>query len=77
MRSNQYPRFTARGFLSLYKRFLYVVGGVDDVFNYVRTQGTAGGYFDFFFGIQLSFNDEDLRSLLLFGGGSVASAASK
>ena len=77
MRSNQYPRFTARGYLSLYKRYLYVVGGVDDVFNYVRTQGTAGGFFDWFFGIQLSFNDEDLKSLLLFGGGSVAGAASK
>jgi phospholipid/cholesterol/gamma-HCH transport system substrate-binding protein len=77
MRSNQYPRFTARGFLSIYKRYIYVVGGVDDVFNYVRTQGTAGGFFDWFLGIQLSFNDEDLKSLLMFGGGSVASAAAK
>jgi phospholipid/cholesterol/gamma-HCH transport system substrate-binding protein len=77
MRSNQYPRLTARGYLSLYKRYIYLVGGVDDVFNYVRTQGTAGGFFDWFLGVQLSFNDEDLKSLLLFGGGSVASAASK
>jgi len=77
MRSNQYPRFTARGFLSIYKRYIYVVGGVDDVFNYVRTQGTAGGFFDWFLGIQLSFNDEDLKSLLMFGGGSVGSAAAK
>jgi phospholipid/cholesterol/gamma-HCH transport system substrate-binding protein len=77
MRSNQYPRFTARGFLSLYKRYIYVVGGVDDVFNYVRTQGTAGGFFDWFLGLQLTFNDEDLKSLLMFGGGGVASAASK
>jgi phospholipid/cholesterol/gamma-HCH transport system substrate-binding protein len=77
MRSNQYPRFTARGFLSVYKRYIYVVGGVDDVFNYVRTQGPAGGFFDWFLGIQLSFNDEDLKSLLMFGGAGVASAAAK
>jgi phospholipid/cholesterol/gamma-HCH transport system substrate-binding protein len=77
MRSNQYPRFTARAYFSLYKRYIYMVGGVDDVFNYVRTQGTAGGFFDWFLGLQLSFNDEDLKSLLLFGGGGVASAASK
>jgi phospholipid/cholesterol/gamma-HCH transport system substrate-binding protein len=77
MRSNQYPRFTARGFLSLYKRYIYVVGGVDDVFNYVRTQGTAGGFFDWFLGVQLSFNDQDLKGLLMFGGAGVASSASK
>ncbi len=77
MRSNQYPRFTARGFLSIYKRYIYVVGGVDDVFNYVRTQGPAGGFFDWFLGVQLSFNDEDLKSLLMVGGGSMASAAAK
>ncbi|MBN2576316.1 MAG: MCE family protein [Deltaproteobacteria bacterium] len=77
MRSNQYPRFTARASLAVYKRYIYLVGGVDDVFNYVRTQGTAGGFFDWFLGAQLVFNDEDLKSLLLFGGGSAASSASK
>jgi phospholipid/cholesterol/gamma-HCH transport system substrate-binding protein len=77
MRSNQYPRFTARAMLAVYKRYLYLVGGVDDVFNNVRTQGTAGGFFDWFFGAQLQFNDEDLKSLLLVGGAGVASAASK
>jgi len=77
MRSNQYPRFTARASLALYKRMVYLVGGVDDVFNYVRTQGAAGGFFDWFLGAQLVFNDEDLKSLLLFGGGSAASSASK
>ena len=77
MRSNQYPRFTARASLAVYKRYVYFVGGVDDVFNYVRTQGTAGGFFDYFVGMQLVFNDEDLKSLLLFGGGSAASSASK
>jgi hypothetical protein len=61
----------------VYKRYVYLVGGVDDVFNYVRTQGTAGGFFDWFLGLQLTFNDEDLKSLLLFGGGSAASSAAK
>ena len=77
MRSNQYPRFTARAFLSVYKRYLSLVVGVDDVFNYVRKQGAAGGFFDWFMGAQLTFNDEDLKSLLLVGGGSAVSSASK
>jgi phospholipid/cholesterol/gamma-HCH transport system substrate-binding protein len=78
MRSNQYPRGVARATLSVYKNMVYFVGGVDDVFNYVKTQGPAGGSFDWFLGAQLVFNDEDLKSLLLFGGGSLAaSSASK
>jgi phospholipid/cholesterol/gamma-HCH transport system substrate-binding protein len=77
MRSNQYPRFTARAYLSVYKHYFYLVGGVDDVFNYVRTQGTAGGFFDWFLGAQLVFNDQDLKTLLISGGGSAASAAGK
>jgi phospholipid/cholesterol/gamma-HCH transport system substrate-binding protein len=77
MRSNQYPRFTARASLAVYKRYVYLVGGVDDVFNYVRTQGTAGGFFDWFLGAQLVFNDEDLKTLLISGGGSAASSAAK
>jgi phospholipid/cholesterol/gamma-HCH transport system substrate-binding protein len=77
MRSNQYPRFTARANLAVYKRYVYIVGGVDDVFNYVRTQGTAGGFVDFFLGAQLVFNDQDLKALLISGGGSMAASASK
>ncbi len=77
MRSNQYPRLTGRASLAVYKRMVYLVGGVDDVLNYYRTQGSAGGFFDWFLGAQLVFNDEDLKSLLLFGGGSAASSASK
>jgi phospholipid/cholesterol/gamma-HCH transport system substrate-binding protein len=77
MRSNQYPRLTGRASLAVYKRMVYLVGGVDDVLNYYRTQGAAGGFFDWFLGAQLVFNDEDLKSLLLFGGGSAASSASK
>ena len=76
-RSNQYPRVTARGYLAIYKKYLYLVGGVDDVLNYTRTQGTAGGFFDWFMGLQLVFNDEDLKTLLLFGGASAAGAAGK
>jgi len=76
-RSNQYPRVTGRGFLAIYKRYLYLVGGVDDVLNYTRTQGTAGGFFDWFMGLQLVFNDEDLKTLLLFGGASAASGATR
>jgi phospholipid/cholesterol/gamma-HCH transport system substrate-binding protein len=76
-RSNQYPRATARGYLAIYKKYLYLVGGVDDVLNYTRTQGTAGGFFDWFMGLQLTFNDEDLKTLLLFGGASAASGAGK
>jgi phospholipid/cholesterol/gamma-HCH transport system substrate-binding protein len=77
MRSNQRPRLTARATFAVYKHMVYLVGGVDDVLNYVRTQGAAGGFFDWFLGAQLVFNDEDLKSLLLFGGGSAASSASK
>jgi phospholipid/cholesterol/gamma-HCH transport system substrate-binding protein len=76
-RSNQYPRVTGRGFLAIYKKYLYLVGGVDDVLNYTRTQGTAGGFFDWFMGLQLVFNDEDLKTLLLFGGASAASGATR
>ena len=77
MRSNQYPRVVGRATLNVYKHMVYVVAGVDDVLNYYKTQGAAGGFFDAFFGAQLVFNDEDLKSLLLFGGGSAASSASK
>ncbi|HJX63517.1 MAG TPA: MlaD family protein [Polyangia bacterium] len=76
-RSNQYPRVTARGYLAIYKKYLYLVGGVDDVLNYTRTQGTSGGFFDWFMGLQLTFNDEDLKTMLLFGGASAASGAGK
>jgi phospholipid/cholesterol/gamma-HCH transport system substrate-binding protein len=77
MRSNQYPRFAGRAYLAVYKHMVYLLGGVDDVFNNVKTQGLAGGTTDWFFGAQLVFNDEDLKTLLLFGGGSAASSASK
>ncbi|MCC7534720.1 MAG: MCE family protein [Deltaproteobacteria bacterium] len=43
-------------------RTLWLLGGVDDIFNPERT--------DYFLGAQLRFNDEDLRSLLPFVGGA-------
>jgi phospholipid/cholesterol/gamma-HCH transport system substrate-binding protein len=73
--SNSHPRFQGRAFVSVYKRYVQLIGGVDDVFNYTPTRGGAGGFFDWFFGAQLRFNDEDLKSLLLFGGSSIGSAA--
>ncbi|HEX7596975.1 MAG TPA: mammalian cell entry protein, partial [Polyangia bacterium] len=76
-RSNKYPRAVGRGYLAVYKKYLYIGGGVDDVLNYTRTKGAAGGFFDWFLGAQLVFNDEDLKTLLLFGGASAASSAGK
>jgi phospholipid/cholesterol/gamma-HCH transport system substrate-binding protein len=73
--SNSHPRFQGRAYVSVYKRYVQLIGGVDDVFNYTPTRGGAGGFFDWFFGAQLRFNDEDLKSLLLFGGSSIGSAA--
>ena len=51
------------------------MGGVDDVFN---NRGPGAGGFtgrDYFFGIQLTFNDDDLRGLLAIGGAALISAA--
>lgn len=76
MISNQHPRLTARASLAVYKNLVYLTGGVDDVLNYTPRSG-AGGFFDWFFGLQLIFNDEDLKSMLLFGGGGMASGAGK
>jgi phospholipid/cholesterol/gamma-HCH transport system substrate-binding protein len=73
--SNAYPRFQGRAYVNVYKRYVQLIGGVDDVFNYTPTKGGAGGFFDWFFGAQLRFNDEDLKALLLFGGSSLSSAA--
>jgi phospholipid/cholesterol/gamma-HCH transport system substrate-binding protein len=74
-RSNTYPRFKVVGAWEFFK-YLYVVGGVDDVFNQDSRKGTGGGR-DYFVGAQLRFNDEDLKSLLMFGGSAVASSATR
>jgi phospholipid/cholesterol/gamma-HCH transport system substrate-binding protein len=74
-RSNTYPRFKVLGAWEFF-RYMYVVGGVDDIFNQDSRKGTGGGR-DYFVGAQLRFNDEDLKTLLMFGGSAVASTATK
>jgi phospholipid/cholesterol/gamma-HCH transport system substrate-binding protein len=74
-RSNAYPRVQGRALVNVYKRNISLIAGVDDVLNYTQTRSGAGGFFDWFFGAQLQFNDEDIKSLLLFGGGALAGAA--
>jgi phospholipid/cholesterol/gamma-HCH transport system substrate-binding protein len=76
-RSNQYPRVQGRATLAVYKKYFHLIAGLDDAFNLTRNRGGGGGFFDWFFGAQLQFNDEDLKSLLLFGGSAVSGAASK
>ena len=72
---NTWPRLQGRAALAVpYFPMLYLVGGVDDFLNHRGTVGTAGG-FDWFLGGQLVFNDEDLKSLLLFGGSAAGGAA--
>ena len=61
----------------LWNKTFYAVAGADDLLNYKRGEAGTGGGFDWFLGLQLRFNDEDLKSLLLVGGGAAAGAASK
>lgn len=68
---NTYPRLQGRASVAVVGHTLYIVGGVDDILNRRAKLSTSGG-FDFFLGGQLVFNDEDLKSLLLFGGGAAA-----
>jgi len=75
-KANRYPRIKATMSYAIWQRNLFVVAGADDMANYERAAG-GGALFDYFAGMQLVFNDEDLRSLLLFGGGAAAGAASK
>lgn len=75
-KANQYPRIKATMAYAIWERNLFMIAGADDMANYVRAPG-GGALFDYFAGLQLTFNDEDLRSLLLFGGGAAAGAASK
>ena len=74
---NQYPRVKGMVAYAIWQRSLYAIGGADDLANYVRAPAGAGGGFDWFLGLALKFNDEDLKSLLLFGGGAAAGSASK
>jgi phospholipid/cholesterol/gamma-HCH transport system substrate-binding protein len=81
---NQYPRVKTTVAYNLWNKMFYLIGGADDLLNFKgvasntgRGAAGAGGGFDYFFGGQLVFNDEDLKSLLLFGGGAAAGNASK
>ncbi len=56
------PRLRARFALEVVSK-LWILGGVDDAFNDSR---------DFFFGLRLRFNDEDLKSILPFAGGGAS-----
>ena len=69
-RANTYPRLKILAALEFYKH-IWLVGGVDDIIN-DRGPG-AGGLTgrDYFFGIQLTFNDDDLRGLLTIGGAAL------
>jgi phospholipid/cholesterol/gamma-HCH transport system substrate-binding protein len=71
---NTYPRLQGRASVAVVGHTLYIVGGVDDILNRRAKLSTSGG-FDFFLGGQLVFNDEDLKSLLLFGGGAAAGSS--
>jgi len=54
---------------------LYIVGGVDDALNGSQIDGISQGR-DFYLGAQFRFNDQDLRGLLLVGGGALGSLKS-
>jgi phospholipid/cholesterol/gamma-HCH transport system substrate-binding protein len=75
-RTNVYPRLKVLAALEFYKH-IWVVGGIDDAFN-DRGPG-AGGFTgrDYFFGVQLTFNDDDLRALLTIGGAALLGSAGK
>jgi phospholipid/cholesterol/gamma-HCH transport system substrate-binding protein len=74
----QNPRVKVSVGYEVWNRTLYLVGGADDLLNYgLRGRAGTPGGFDWFLGAQLRFNDEDLKSLLLVGGGAAAGAASK
>lgn len=70
--ANLYPRLKLLAAWEFFRR-MWVVGGVDDVFN-PRPQDGVGGGRDYFVGAMLRFNDQDLRNLLLLGGASVAAS---
>ena len=62
--------------LEFYKH-IWIVGGVDDVFN---GRGPGAGVStgrDYFFGAQLTFNDDDIRALLTIGGAALLGSAGR
>lgn len=73
----QNPRLKASLGWEIWNRTAYLVAGADDLLNYHRGEAGTGGGFDWFVGGMLRFNDEDLKSLLVVGGGAAAGSASK
>jgi phospholipid/cholesterol/gamma-HCH transport system substrate-binding protein len=75
-RTNIYPRFKMLAALEFF-RHIWIVGGVDDVFN---GRGPGAGVTtgrDYFFGAQLTFNDDDIRALLTIGGAALLGSSSR
>jgi phospholipid/cholesterol/gamma-HCH transport system substrate-binding protein len=75
-RTNIYPRLKILAALEFYKH-IWIVGGIDDALN---DRGPGAGAItgrDYFFGAQLTFNDDDLRALLTIGGAALLGSASK
>jgi phospholipid/cholesterol/gamma-HCH transport system substrate-binding protein len=73
----QNPRVKTTVAWEVWNKTAFLIAGADDLLNYKRGEAGTGGGFDWFLGAQLRFNDEDLKSLLLVGGGAAAGAASK
>jgi len=67
-RSNQYPRVTRTRLLAIYKSTSISWEGWTTSSTTHEPRAPRAGFFDWFMGLQLTFNDEDLKTLLLFGG---------
>jgi phospholipid/cholesterol/gamma-HCH transport system substrate-binding protein len=75
-RTNTYPRLKVLAAFEFF-RHLWLVGGIDDAIN---NRGPGAGGFtgrDYFFGVQLTFNDDDLRALLAIGGAALLGSAGR
>jgi phospholipid/cholesterol/gamma-HCH transport system substrate-binding protein len=71
--ANAWPRYKVVAAWEFFRR-IYIVGGIDDALNARPKEGGSGGR-DYILGAQVRFNDEDLKSLLLFGGSAIAGAS--
>lgn len=71
--ANLFPRLKVSASWMFYKR-LYIIAGADDLLN-SRVRTGAGGGRDYFIGAMLMFNDQDLKSLLMFAGSAISGVA--
>jgi phospholipid/cholesterol/gamma-HCH transport system substrate-binding protein len=74
--TNIFPRFKVMAAMEFY-RHIWLVGGVDDILN---GRGPGAGVStgrDYFFGAQLTFNDDDIRALLTIGGAALLGSAGR